>query len=72
MDLNLYYRLKNQLIVCLILVLVPFFLTAQYSPKALEKAEETIAAFKEKNSKFDFWILSWLPVKCEVSYCILT
>lgn len=45
--------MKIQLIVFLILTSTPFFLAAQYNPKALEKAEETIAAFKEKNAKFD-------------------
>lgn len=48
--------MKTRFVVCLSLGLAPFFLGAQiggYNPKALEKAEETIAAFKEKNSKFD-------------------
>ena len=45
--------MKNQSIVCLMLGLLPFMPTAQYSPDALEKAEATITAFKEKNSKLE-------------------
>jgi hypothetical protein len=45
--------MKIQLIIFLVLGLAPFILTAQYNPKALEKVEETIVAFKEKNSKFE-------------------
>ena len=45
--------MKIQLIVVLTLASTPFFLAAQYNPKALEKAEETIDAFKEMDAKFD-------------------
>jgi lipid-binding SYLF domain-containing protein len=48
--------MKTQFFVCLILGFVPLFLMAQingYNPKALEKAEATIAAFNEKDSKFE-------------------
>ncbi|MFT4537135.1 MAG: lipid-binding SYLF domain-containing protein [Saprospiraceae bacterium] len=47
--------MKIQLIIFLVLGLAPFILTAQYNPKALEKVEETIVAFKEKNSKFEIY-----------------
>ena len=45
--------MKVQFIFCLTLVLTPFFLSAQYNPEALKRAEETIEVFKEKDSKFD-------------------
>lgn len=47
--------MKTQLIVCLILGFVPFFLSAQingYNPQAVENAEKTANAFKEKDAKF--------------------
>ena len=45
--------MKTRLIICLFFVITPFFLTAQYNPKALEKAEEAVTAFKTKNAKFE-------------------
>ena len=45
--------MKTQLLVCLTLVFAPYFLSAQYNPKSLERAEETISVFKEKNVKFE-------------------
>ncbi len=45
--------MKLQCIVFLTLALSPFFLNAQYNPQALERAEETIDTFKEKDSKFE-------------------
>lgn len=48
--------MKTRLIVHLTLVCMPFFLVAQsngYNPQALEKAQETISAFKAKDTKFD-------------------
>lgn len=45
--------MRIQLIAFLLLFCTPFFLAAQYNPKGLEEAEEAIAAFKEKDSKFD-------------------
>ncbi len=43
----------------LIIGLFPFVLQAQingYNPRALEQAEETIAAFRAKNDKFDVYL----------------
>lgn len=45
--------MKTRLIFCLIFGCTPFLISAQYNPKALEKAEATIAAFKAKNAKFE-------------------
>lgn len=45
--------MKTRLIICLFFAITPFFLTAQYNPKALEKAEEAVTAFKTKNAKFE-------------------
>ncbi len=45
--------MRIQIILCLCLGLIPFFLTAQYNPKLLEKSKEAIEAFKDKNSKFE-------------------
>ncbi len=48
--------MKTRFIVCLTLMVSPFFMAAQingYNPNALENAEKTITAFKEKNTKFD-------------------
>lgn len=47
--------MKTQLIFCLIFGLPPFLIHAQYNPKALEKAEEAIAAFKAKDAKFEIY-----------------
>ena len=47
--------MKTQLIACLILCVAPFFLTAQingYNPVAVNNADKTIAAFKDKDAKF--------------------
>ncbi len=47
--------MKTQLIACLTLCLVPYFLTAQingYNPSAVKNAEETVDDFKEKDAKF--------------------
>ena len=45
--------MKIRLVICLSMLLPPFFMTAQYDAKGLEKEESTIQAFKAKNEKFD-------------------
>ena len=45
--------MHKRLFIALLLALTPYLLSAQYDARALQKAEATIAAFKEKNDKFD-------------------
>jgi len=45
--------MKNILIAFFSLVFAPYFLSAQYNPKSLERAEETIETFKENNAKLE-------------------
>ena len=48
--------MKNHLIALVVLLaILPFQMTGQYNPVALEKAEETMAAFKAKDSKFEIY-----------------
>lgn len=44
--------MKIRLVICLVFAITPFLMNAQYNPKAIEKAKETIELFNEKNSKF--------------------
>lgn len=48
--------MKNHLMtLAMMLAFVPLQLSAQYNPVALEKAKETMDAFKDKDSKFEVY-----------------